>query len=304
MTAVTFEQIAEWRPELIRRPNKGFVLIGEDDANIPASFTSGVSADFQSLSDFKSLGYIGKDNPPSFKPDVKSSDVEAWGALEPPRTDILTRDMSISMTLIETRRRTLELYSGVDLSAITADATTGEVQFTDPTSPATRYNRVIVGMVDGTGADAIYYLRILPRATVTEVGEQSWSQEKALEYNITLKAKIDSALGYSVKNVLCGPGVKPLLSAMGFTSAAAAPVITSYLPAGTWAAAGSESVVLRGQHFTGVTAVTVGGTNATDFTIIDDLTLAITTPAKAAGSQNVVVTNATGASAPFAVTYA
>ncbi|MFE3572396.1 hypothetical protein ACFXON_23525, partial [Bacillus subtilis] len=253
MTAVTFEQIAEWRPELIRRPNKGFALIGDENATIPASFTSGVSADFQALTDFTSLGMIGKDNPPSFKPDVKSSDVEAWGALEPPRTDILTRNLSVSMTLIETRKRTLELYSGIDLSNNTADATTNELQWNDPTSPETRYNRVILGMIDGSGTKAIYYLRILPRATVTEVGEQSWSQEKALEYNITLHAKIDSTLGYSVKNVLCGPGVGPLLAKMGFTATASVPVISSYLPAGSLATAGGESVVLRGQHFTGTT---------------------------------------------------
>lgn len=303
MPAVTFEQLAEWKPELIRRPNKGFVLIADANTAIPAAFTSGVAADFQALSGFDSLGYIGKDNPPSFKPDVKSSDVEAWGALEPPRTDILTRDMSISMTLIETRKRTLELYSGVDLDSVTADATTKEIQFNDPTSPSTRYNRVIVGMVDGAGTDAIYYLRILPRATVTEVGEQSWSQEKALEYNLTLKAKIDPVLGYSVKNVLCGPGIAAKLAAMGLTATASVPLITSHLPAGTFLAAGGESVVLIGSHFTGVTAVTVGGTPAGDFTIVNDTTLAITTPAKTAGSYNVVVTNGTGPSAAHSVTY-
>ncbi|TDP29760.1 IPT/TIG domain-containing protein [Nocardia ignorata] len=304
MPAVTFEQLAAWKPELIRRPNKGFVLIGDDDATIPAAFTSGVSAEFQSLTDFESLGFTAKDAPPTFRPEVESNDIEAWGALEPPRTDIISRKVTVSTTLLQTQRRSLELYSGMDLSAVTADATTNEIQYNDPTSPSTRYHRLIFGMVDGDGADAIYILRILPRAIVTEVGEQSWSQDGALNYNITWAGKIDSTLGYSLKNVICGPGVANLVASMGFSATAAVPTVTSHLPAGSLAAAGGESVVLKGNHFTGVSAVTVGGTAATDYTLVDDNTLAITTPAKTAGSHNVIVTNATGPSTAYAVTYA
>ncbi|MFC4128920.1 IPT/TIG domain-containing protein [Nocardia rhizosphaerae] len=306
MPAVTFDQVANWNPDLIRRPNKGFALLGNMDATIPNAFTDGVAAEFQSLASagFESLGYIDKAAPPTFTPEIESSDVEAWGALEPPRTDIISRKTMVSATLLETKRRNLELYSGVDLSAITADPTTKEIQFTDPTAPETRYHRVILGLVDGAGANTIYYLRILPRATVTSVGEQTWSQDGSLAYNLTWSAKIDDDLGYSVKHVLCGPGIGPLLADMGFTATASVPTITSHLPAGSLAAAGGESVVLLGSHFTGVTAVTVGGTPATDYTLVNDTTLAITTPANAAGSHDVVVTNATGPSAAYAVTYA
>ncbi len=306
MPAVTFDEVANWNPSLIRRPNKGFVLIGDMSATIPAAFTSGVSAEFQGLSGagFESLGLIDKGAPPTFTPEVESSDVEAWGALEPPRTDIITRKTTVAATMLETKRRNLELYSGVDLSAITADATTKEISFNDPTAPETRYHRVIVGLVDGAGANTIYYLRILPRATVTTVGEQAWTQEQALAYNVTWSAKIDEDLGYAVKHVLCGPGISPLLADMGFAATASVPTITSHQPVGTFAAAGGESVVFTGLHFTGTTGVTVGGTAAGDFTVINDTLLAITTPAKTAGSHNVVVTNATGASANYAVTYA
>lgn len=304
MAAVTYEQVANWHTELIRRPNKGFVLVADMSTPIPTAFTSGVSSDFQALSNFTSLGLIAKDAPPSFKPDVKSNDIESWGALEATRTDILTRDLSVSFTAQETKKKTLELYSGIDLSINVADGTTSEIQYNDPTSPETRYYRMIFGMVDGAGANAVYILKVLPRATITEVGEQSWSQEKAVDYNMTVKAKIDSTLGYSLKNVICGPGVPALLAAMGWTAVAAVPTITSYIPVGNLAAAGGESIVVTGQHFTGVTAVAFGGTNAADFTIISDTQIAINTPAKTAGSVNLVITNATGASAPFAVTYA
>lgn len=304
MPAVTYEQLANWKPSLVRRPNKGFVLIGDDDASIPASFTSGVSAEFQALTDFESLGLTAKDAPPSWTPEVESNDIEAWGSLEPPRTDIISRKMSVSTTLLETKRRSLELYGGLDLSAIEADATTGEIQWNDPTSPESRYHRLIFGMADGAGADLIYILRILPRAIVTSVGEQSWSQDGGLTYNLTWSAKIDEALGYSVKNVICGPGVAALLDDMGFEATASVPLISSHQPAGTLAAAGGEAVVLSGKHFTGTTAVAFGGTAATDFQVINDNLLAVVTPAKTAGAVQAVVTNATGASANYAVTYA
>jgi hypothetical protein len=304
MATATYEEIAQWKPELIRRPNKGFILVAPMSVSIPTAFTSGASADFQALTGFESLGLIAKDAPPSFKPDIKSNDIESWGALEATRTDIITRDLSVTFTAQETKKATLALYSGVDLSNLTADGTTNEIQYNDPTSPDTEYNRYIFGMVDGSGANQITILRIIPRGTITEVAEQSWSQEQALAYNMTVKAKIDSDLGYSLKNVICGPGLAPILADMGFTAVAAVPTIASYIPVGNLAAAGGESIVVTGQHFTGTTAVTFGGTNAADFTVINDTLLAINTPAKTAGSVNLVITNGTGASSPFAVTYA
>lgn len=304
MAAVTFEDLANWNAATMRRANKGFVLIGDDDATIPAAFTDGVSAEFQALPDFRSLGLIAKDGAPTFRPEVQSNDVESWGALEPTRTDILSMNMSVSFTAQQTNRDTLALYAGISLDDVVADATTKEIQFNNPTSPATRYNRYIFGMVDGEGADAITILRILPRATVSEIGEQSWSQENVLTYNFTLKAKIDEDLGYSMKNVICGPGVAGILADMGFTATAHIPIISGRAPSGNLATAGGEILVLSGDHFTGVTGVTVGGTAVLDYQLVDDNTLSIITPAKSASTVNVIVTNATGPSAGFSVTYA
>ncbi|WP_238840649.1 phage tail tube protein [Prescottella equi] len=220
MAAATFEDIADFAPELIRKPLKGAILVAPLTATIPAAFTSGASADLQELTGFKSLGHTAKDAPPSFRPEIQSSDVESWGALEPTRTDIISRDLSVSFTSQETKKETLELYSGVDLSSTEANSVTKEIQYNDPTAPSTRYHRMIFLSVDGSGADAIYILKILPRAMVSEVGEQSWNPETALSYPLTVKAKVDSTLGYSVKNVICGPGVAAIVQKMGFAVAA------------------------------------------------------------------------------------
>jgi hypothetical protein len=75
----------------------------------------------------------------------------------------------------------------------------------------------------------------------------------------------------------------------------AVPVVYS-LSDTTGPAAGGEIVIVSGYGFIGVTTVTVGGTNATDFEVVSPYRIDLITPAKTAGVHNVVVTNATGPS--------
>ena len=68
-------------------------------------------------------------------------------------------------------------------------------------------------------------------------------------------------------------------------------------PAGT-----GELVVIAGTGFATATAVTFGGTAASDFDILSATEITAVMPAGAAGPVNVVVTNPIGASAPFSYT--
>lgn len=220
MAATTFDALSDWNQELILRPLKGAVLIAPYSTAVPAAFTSGASADLEALTGFTSLGYIAKDAPPSFSPSTEISEVESWGALEPTRTDIISRNMTVSFTAQETKKETLELFSGVDLSAIQADAVTHEIAYNDAVSPATTYYRMIFMFVDGSGTNAKYVFKVLPRASVTEIGEQSWSPDGSLTYQFTMAAKIDPTLGYSARNVIGGPGITATrVTDMGFTVA-------------------------------------------------------------------------------------
>lgn len=215
---VAFDSIADYKDDLVRKVLAGAVLDAGMDADLPETLTSGASSELVAMTGFSSLGRIS-DAGLSASADTESSGVPGWGALEDVRTDIIRRTSTFNFSCLETKKNVLALYTNQDLTAITSDATTGEVSFTEATKPDTRYRRMILLGIDGEGANAIYIARFLPRATVSEVSEQSWSTEDALAYQMTVTAKIDSTLGYAVKHLYGGPGWKALNTKMGFTAA-------------------------------------------------------------------------------------
>lgn len=73
----------------------------------------------------------------------------------------------------------------------------------------------------------------------------------------------------------------------------AAPEVATVTPA-TGAAAGLNTVTIAGDNLTDVTAVTFGGTPATELKIQNDQNLTVKVPAHAAGAVDVVVTDPDG----------
>ena len=74
------------------------------------------------------------------------------------------------------------------------------------------------------------------------------------------------------------------------------PRVDKLTPATDLAAAGGTVVVLQGRFFTGATSVTFGGTAGTALTVVDDKTIRVSAPAKAAGSYAVAVVTPNGTS--------
>lgn len=72
-----------------------------------------------------------------------------------------------------------------------------------------------------------------------------------------------------------------------------APTVTAVDPA-SGPAAGGTAVTITGANFTGATAVTIGGVAASAFAVVNDTTIAATTPAHAAGAADVAVTTPNG----------
>lgn len=62
----------------------------------------------------------------------------------------------------------------------------------------------------------------------------------------------------------------------------------------TGLAAGGTVVTIKGTNLDGVTGVTFGGTAGTAYTYVDQETIRVTTPAKTAGTYNVVVADDSG----------
>lgn len=95
--------------------------------------------------------------------------------------------------------------------------------------------------------------------------------------------------------------------AVSYEGNLAAPDIAATTPVtpATGGIAGGTAVVITGDSFTGLTALTFGGTAATSFEVVDDETVNAVTPAHAAGAVNVVATDADGSdTAVGAFTYA
>ena len=86
-----------------------------------------------------------------------------------------------------------------------------------------------------------------------------------------------------------GTGTGPGL----YTYVTVAPTVTAISP-NTGTTQGGTPVTITGTNFTGATAVTIGGTAATSFTVFNATTITASTPAHAAGAVNVVVTTPAG----------
>lgn len=71
------------------------------------------------------------------------------------------------------------------------------------------------------------------------------------------------------------------------------PTIDTVVPA-TGGVAGGTVVTIKGTFLDGATAVTFGGTAGTALTLVSDTEMRITTPAKAAGAYDIVITDDAG----------
>lgn len=170
-------------------------------------------------SGYSSLGWHTKEQGLSWPVNTETSDVTSHGASEPTRRDIISEVTGLEMTAQESKLKTFELYNNVDLSTVVPTATTGEIAWNKATQPATRYYRLLSVAQDGAGTGIYYIARFCPRATITGRGAQTWSDGSEIGYPLTWTATVDPVLGYSVREIWAGPGLRSALTAMGFPAA-------------------------------------------------------------------------------------
>ena len=252
----------------------GGVLVAAAGTTLP----TGVSG---STSSFTKLGYVADDG---LRPSGErtSTDIYDWGG------DLIYSPQENHSTQFQ-----FKLYAAFDsdvLNEVFGDenvSTVGSLTTVLETGSTLPVHPWVFDMKDGDKRTRI----AVPLGQLTKVAESPFVRNALQAFDVTLQCYKDSSGNKAYRYYDDG-------------SAAAAPVIASRVPTGNLATAGGEILVLTGTDFTGTTAATVGGTAVLDFQVVDDQTLSIITPAKSAGSYNIVVTNATGPSAGFSVTYA
>ncbi|GGM75510.1 hypothetical protein GCM10012275_52750 [Longimycelium tulufanense] len=221
MPNTALSELQTLQNELIRKALQGSVFTAAESATLPSTLTTWNATDLQVEltplpSGYTDTGHITKDDGLTWARATDIADVTSWGEITPTRRDITSDVTTLQFTAQETKLRTLELYNNVDLSAVTPTANTGEVAFSQASRPSTRYFRVFAINQDGSGTDAIWVGRLLPRAMVSEIADQQWVDGNEMSYQITLTAEVDSTAGYSVRHFFGGPKWKTLLTDMGF----------------------------------------------------------------------------------------
>jgi phosphatidylinositol-3-phosphatase len=95
----------------------------------------------------------------------------------------------------------------------------------------------------------------------------------------------------AVNIVVTNPGGQSGTLTNGFVYASAAPPSVSGITPNSGSTAGGTSVTINGSNFVSGATLSIGGTAASNVSFVNSTTLTATTPAHAAGTVNVVVTN-------------
>ena len=199
---------------LIRKFLDGAAFLAPYSAPMPETWVAEDGQPIALPSDFGGLGIVAKDSGYEFGSDSDQEETEGHGYSSPVRIDTTRTTRTVAMTCLETRRMVLEAYHGLDLSQV-APGANGEIEFNEPESLARPYTRLVIIGSDGIGADQWFAAKIMPRAQVTEVESHSWSSDPS-QYGMTWTAFPDPVLGYSVKNIIFGPGAAATAPALGY----------------------------------------------------------------------------------------
>lgn len=236
---------------------------------------------------FVDSGYVSEDGL-TLTPERSTEVVRDWSGsvVRELLTEFAAR---LAWSHLETNEQSLKNYMGDDNVTVTAATSTEGKRITallrSSEMPRKSWS---FKMKDGDSRVLI----VVPDGQVSETGEVSFVKSSAVTWPVTLTTYPDSE-GVNVYIYLDD----------GTVLTAGVPALSSVVGQPDPAAAG-QLVTVKGTRFTGATAVTIDGTAATDFTVVDSTTIVATMPAGAAGPADVVVTNAVGPSSAFVYTRA
>ena len=217
MAGVSYDNLQHRQQALIRKMIEGSVFIAPFSATAITTLTDTDKFLKALPAGYEDIGWLS-DNGASLERKVDAPEIKSWGAVEPTRTDIISDVTTLKIECQETKKATIGLYTGADLTAVTADPTTAEVDIAKPPRPGIQYHRALVVGVDLTDNGELYVGRFLPRCRVTDYDNQDFQAagDKPLTFGCTLTAYIDSVLGYSERWLFGGAGWAALQTQMGF----------------------------------------------------------------------------------------
>lgn len=255
----------------------GGVLIGATTAAAPTDATTTPTG-------FTAAGYIGEDG--VTESNERSTDrIRAWGG-DTVKVVQTEHNVTYQFTFLETLNTDVlkAVYGDDNVTSTAATSTVGKLHTINVNAKTLPHKSFVFEVKDGDAKIRIY----IPDGQITEVGEITYSDSEVVGYQVTIEAFADASGNKAYKYMNDG---KPTVAGV--------PTIISATPSGV--ATGGQ-VTIKGTKFTGTTAITFGAASATQWTVLDSSTIVVVMPTGSAGSANIVVTNASGASAAFTYT--
>lgn len=222
MAGAAYDDVQQRNAALIFKALQGSVFIAPASAAAVTALTDPTDKLLAALpASYEDLGWTSDDGA-QFSRDVDVSDITGWGSVEPLRSDVNSDVTTLQVSCLETRKVTIGLYTGADMTANTPDPTSGELGIEKPARPGFQYYRVLALAVDLSDDGEYYVARFLPRARVTDYDDQSFqsSDDSPVTWSATLTGYSDPVLGYSEKYLFGGPGWAARLADMGFDALA------------------------------------------------------------------------------------
>ena len=204
---------------LIRKMVSGGAILVAPLSAKPITALTDSKGELKLQTGFTGMGRIARDGAPVFTPEDQEETTETWGEIEPSRRDVTLSTLGVEATLQDTRKETLMIAArrtAEYMNQIKAGAN-GEIVIEDNSQPNTMFVQMLFVGIDGTGDDAFYFGRYLPRAIV-KGGAENWNPQSAVTYPLSVTATKDTKLGFSSKRFYGGPGAKKRLADMGFAT--------------------------------------------------------------------------------------
>lgn len=220
-TPMTFAELKDLAdtPANVRKALQGVTFLAPMDAELPLKLldATGKLLALPALDGWWPLGIVSKDGYELAR-DISKDEVEGYGYSDSVRVDISKAAKSLKVTPLESdKRQQLELAYGIDLSQITADATTKEIVFEEPDIPESGEYRLLSIFMDGTVAKPYYRGFGFAKAKLGDLGSEKFAAEDARSMELTLDA-LTGPEGFSVRHYIGGAAFDP--TAQGFKTAA------------------------------------------------------------------------------------